>query len=193
MPKSLDLYEDTERLGAPLFEYPEGLQPEKATQLAVVPCDVQHARILTERWHSRLPLTQSGPWMYAFRAAFDGMTYGVALVHNPSARTLPRDWLELRRLTVAPDAPPHTASRMLGQIRRWLQRNTKASRLISYQDPSVHKGTIYRAAGWTIGYVASDRARDRTKPRTGTGRAYRTNQNSDEVDRVGKIRWEVPL
>ena len=184
---------DLDRLGAPLFEIPTGAVPTKARQLIIEPCAVDHARLLTERWHSRLPHTQRGPWMYAFRAAFDGVSYGVALLHNPSARTLPSHWIELRRLTVAPDAPPHTASRMLGQLRRWFQRNVpEAERLISYQDPSVHKGTIYKAAGWAIGYVAADRTRDRTGLRP-TGRAYRWNHNGDEVDQVGKIRWEIEI
>ena len=46
----------------------------------------------------------------------DGVTYAVALWHNPSARTLPGHWLELRRMACAPDAPHCTASRFLAEM-----------------------------------------------------------------------------
>lgn len=149
--------------------------------------------MLNRRWHSRLPETQPNPWQYAFRAAFDGVTYGVALWHNPSARTLPSHWLELRRLAVADDAPHCTASRMLGEMTKWFRRNVpERERLISYQDRDVHTGTIYKAAGWTAEYVSEPRVRDRSSTRPG-GRMYRWNQNGDAPDGAGKVRWEMRL
>lgn len=187
MPGSPDL----DRLGAPLLEPSGGALPIKARQLAVTPCEVDHARLLTHRWHSRLPDTQTGPWKLAFRAAFDGISYGVALWHNPSARMLPNDWLELRRLTVAPDAPPFTASRMLGEMRKWIRRNLpEVTHLISYQDTAVHTGTIYRAAGWIAEYESKPRTRDRSGTRP-SGRMYRWNLNGDDPDGAGKIRWGI--
>lgn len=184
---------DLDRLGAPLTEPSNGLCPTKASQLVVSSCDVRHARILNERWHSRLPQTQPDPWQYAFRAAYDGVTYGVALWHNPSARTLPAHWLELRRLAVADDAPHCTASRMLGEMTKFFKAHCpERERLISYQDAAVHSGTIYKAAGWEIGNVAKARVRDRSKPRPG-GRMYRWNQNGAEPDASSKIRWEKNL
>ena len=187
------MLDDLDRLGAPLFETPHGYLPTKATQLTVEPCDINHARLLVAKWHSRLPETQRGPWKYAFRASFDGITYGVALWHNPSARMLPSHWLELRRLAVAPDAPRFTASRMLGQMRRWFQiHEPEAEKLISYQDMEVHTGTIYRAAGWSVGYISTARARDRTGFRP-SGRMYRWNQNEDAPDHAAKTRWEIDL
>lgn len=190
-PLALDI--DLDRLGAPLLESPSGLTPAKARDLAVSSCDVAHARLLIERWHSRLPSTQPNPWQYAFRAAFDGITYGVALWHNPSARTLPDHWLELRRLAIAPDAPHCAASRMLGEMARFFGKHCpERERMISYQDPSVHTGTIYRAAGWHVAYVGASRVRDRSTTRPG-GRMYRWNDNGDDVDSVGKIRWEKAL
>jgi hypothetical protein len=121
------------------------------------------------------------------------MTYAVALWHNPSARTLPEHWLELRRLAVAPDAPHCTASRMLGEMARFFRGHCpERERMISYQDPSVHTGTIYRAAGWRVAFIGASRVRDRSTNRP-SGRAYRWNDNGDEVDSVGKIRWEKAL
>lgn len=183
---------DADRLGAPLLEQPTGAVPIKATELKVEPCDKQHAVKLVRKWHSRLPTTQPGPWKVAFRAAHDGITYGVALWNNPSARTLPDDWLELRRMAVSDDAPPHTASRMLGEMRKWIKRNMpEVTHLISYQDKEVHKGTIYKAAGWHAEYESKPRVRDRSKPRAGTGRMYRWNINGQEPDAAGKVRWGI--
>lgn len=168
--------------------------PPKASALAVSPCPPAYARKLNELWHSRLPRTQVGPWQFAFHAHFDHLTYGVALWHNPSARTLPHHWVELRRLAVAPDAPHCTATRMLGQMAKWFAANhPERERLISYQDTAVHKGTIYLAAGWEPAHRSTPRTRDRSVGRKGTARAYRSNQNGVDVDSTAKVRWELDI
>lgn len=178
---------------APLFTPSESPPPNSAKSLTVTRCEVQFARRMNAAWHSRLPDTQKGPWKYAFAAEWNGTCFGVALWHNPSARTLPQDWLELRRLAIAPDAPKFTATRMLGQMARYFKRYTEAPRLISYQDVDVHQGTIYRAANWTASYYSKPRQRDRSKPRKGTRRDYRSNQNGVAPDAAGKVRWELVL
>lgn len=96
--------------------------PRRARDLHVDRCDVLHARRLIHDWHSRLPNTQPAPWMAAYRAAHDGVTYAVALWNSPSARTLPSGWIELRRMAVAPDAPHCTASRFLNEMLRCIER-----------------------------------------------------------------------
>lgn len=190
----MGLADDIDRFAFPLFDIRSGLSPpDKASQLTVEPCPIAHARLLNERWHSRLPRTQPSPWQYAFRSHFDGVTYAVALWHNPSARTLPAHWLELRRLAVAPDAPHCTASHMLGAMARWFRANTpERERLISYQDEDVHTGTIYKAAGWEPVYRSAGRVRDRSTTRP-SGRHYRWNHNGDVVDSAPKTRWELRL
>ena len=83
----------------------------------------------------------------------------------------PESGLSSRRLAVAPDAPHCTASRMLGQMARWIRTNLPdVPVLLSYQDMDVHTGTIYRAAGWTPAYHSRPRIRDRSKARVGTRR-----------------------
>lgn len=168
--------------------------PMSVRELTLERCAVEAARAMNALWHSRLPRTQAGPWQFAFAAHKDGLVYGVALWHNPSARGLPSHWLELRRLAVAPDAPHCTASWMLGRMRRWFARHCpERDRLISYQDCAVHKGTIYRAAGWEAVHVAKPRIRDRSKPRKGTRRDYRSNLNGVAPDAAAKVRWEIGL
>lgn len=167
---------------------------DSVRELSLDRCAVDVARALNAAWHSRLPRTQPGPWQFAFAAHKTGIVYGVALWHNPSARGLPSHWLELRRLALAPDAPHCTASWMLSKMRRWFMHNhPERERLISYQDCAVHKGTIYRAAGWHAAYTAKPRLRDRSKPRKGTRRDYRSNLNGLAVDGAAKVRWEVGL
>ena len=188
-------WDDIDRRYLPLTEQPVEGAPVKATQLAVDLCGTQHARTLIARWHSRLPTTQRGPWIRAFRAHWNGYTYAVALWHNPSARTLPGHWAELRRMAVAPDAPPHTASRMLGEMAKWYRRNAAESeRLISYQDCEVHTGTIYRAAGWTDAHRSEPRKRQRAGyARPGSKRDYRSSINGEAPDVAAKVRWELDL
>jgi hypothetical protein len=182
-----------ERRMAPLF-VEECAAPEKASMLLVTRCAVDFARDGVAAWHSRLPRTQIGPWKLAFAAHYRETCFGVALWNNPSARTLPSDWLELRRLAVAPDAPHCAASRMLGQMARWIRANLPdVPRLISYQDCDVHTGTIYRAAGWEAAYVSKPRVRDRSKARVGTRRDYRNNLNGQTPDAAAKVRWELVL
>jgi hypothetical protein len=181
---------DLDRLAQPLTEPCGDRRPVRARQLVVDRCDVRHARVLIARWHSRLPDTQASPWMAAYRLAYDGLTYGVALWNSPSARTLPAGILELRRMAVAPDAPHCSASRFLNEMcRRVAAEFPNVDRVISYQDRAVHTGTIYRAAGWAVEHVSEPRERDRSAPRVGTRRLYRANLNGLDPDVAGKVRW----
>lgn len=152
---------------SPLFAPDEVAPPEKASGLALETCDPQIARDLIAAWHSRLPKTQVGPWKLAFVAHHGYTAYGAALWHNPSARGLPQDWLELRRLAIPEDAPPHAASWMLGAMRRWIGVNLPTvPRLMSYQD--TPPSTRARSTGPQGGRRPMCRSRDRgTGPRTG--------------------------
>lgn len=159
-------------------------------ELVFEQCQKPHAVELVRLWHSRLPGCQSGPWQYAFRAHKNDVTYAVALWNNPSARCLPPHWLELRRMACAPDAPKNTASCFLGWMVRFFKKTCPdREKVISYQDLEVHTGTIYKASGWQIEYTSKARVRDRSKPRAGTDRLYRSNKNGTEPDAAPKARW----
>lgn len=131
--------------------------------------------------------------MYAFLARKVDHVYAVALWSSPSARCLPQHFVELRRMACAPDAPKNTASRFLG----WMLRQLPKShwKAISYQDTDVHKGTIYKAAGWIPAHKVAPkrRVRDRNKPRAGTNRPYRQDINGTAIAAAPKIRWEIRL
>ena len=190
------LAEVLDRRLAPLFHPEEVAPPAKASELEVMRCPPAQARIFNEAWHSRLPLTGVGPWMLAYVAHYEWTAFGVALWNNPSARDLPQDWLELRRLAVPPDAPHCTASMMLGAMKRDIARHRNeifrdrsVMGLLSYQDENVHTGTIYKAAGWTPAFRSPPRARNRQKQLPG----YRRNLNGAAPDQAGKMRWELKL
>jgi len=181
----------SDRIEFPLFDADEKVFPQKARQLKVSICSISHARKMNEKWHSRMPETQPSPWQFAFSAHYMGITYGVALWHNPSARTLPGHWLELRRLAISPDAPHCTATRMLGEMARYFKSNAKdREKLISYQDMEVHKGTIWTAAGWQLTNITKVRERDRSTKRP-SGKMYRMDANGKQAQTSAKARWEL--
>ncbi len=56
---------------------------------------------------------------------------------------------ELRRLCCIDDTPKNTESYFIGHTLRWLKRNTKIKRVVSYADTTYnHEGTIYRASNF---------------------------------------------
>jgi hypothetical protein len=185
---------DGVRLAYPLLQAGGGgSTPTAALQLFFSPVPLDRAVELNRLWHSRLPGFQIRTRLLdrtaCYAAEFDGIFYAVAIWTNPVNRSLPLETcLELRRLAVAPDAPRNTPSRMLAWMVRAIRgRFPAVSRLVSYQDADVHRGTIYRAAGWTpvplrtrseAGHWCSSRRKDGTRA-------------SKSI--INKVRWEKVL
>lgn len=186
-----------QRIEHPLFYTSRNLPSTglRARHLDVSLCAPSHAVSLNKLWHSRLPHAQDNPWKFAFKASYGDTTYAVALWHNPSARTLPSNWLELRRMAIAPDAPYNTASFFLARmVRHFRSSCPEAEKCISYQDVAVHQGTIYKASNWYIDFVSKARIRQRSGySRPGSGKEYRTAANGEAPDRSEKIRWAIDL
>jgi hypothetical protein len=58
--------------------------------------------------------------------------------------------IELRRLCCIDDTPKNTESFFIGNMLRWLRKNTDLETVISYADAEYgHTGVIYRAANFT--------------------------------------------
>lgn len=184
------------RICNPLFvgEFANVTPAMRARELTCEPCPVTHAVDLVRLWHSRLPKCQDNPWQFAFRAHKDGVTYAVALWNNPSTRSLPHHWLELRRMACSPDSPRYTASYMLGWMVRYFRAHHRhREKCISYQDLAVHQGTIYKAAGWIVEYVGKPRVRHRGVSYHTGKRWSHVGMNGAEADQVGKARWAISL
>lgn len=159
----MDFRGESIRAMYPLFQTGEGGSiPTSPLQLVIHEIEFSNAKELNRLWHSRLPRLGTGcianqPFL-CHGAEFEGVLYAVAIWSNPVARNLPQhEWLELRRLAIAPDSPRNTASRMLGIMARMIRKSRpEVTRLVSYQDMEVHTGGIYRAAGWTATTMNQD-------------------------------------
>jgi len=118
---------------------------------------VKKAMMYNEMWHSRLPVTSHSNLIRNTRkvfygAEYEGHCYASAIWTDPVANNrLSKSfiWLELRRLAIAPDAPKFTATWMIAKMIKDIKKQfPEVTRLVSYQDTEVHKGTIYSAANW---------------------------------------------
>lgn len=177
------------RVMHPLFQVGEGgSSPTSPLHLRVSTIPFLLAKSLNEAWHSRLPRFGTGfiknqPFL-CFGAQHEGVLYAVAIWSNPAARHLPQQtWLELRRLALAPDAPRHTASWMLGLMAKMIRKiRPDIVRLVSYHDTEVHTGTIYKAAGWEPTTINKD------------GNWTRVNRPRPAAQSVApKQRWECQI
>ncbi len=188
--KGSSILTSTLRIVHPLFqEEGGGVNPTSPLQFNIGEISLDVAIRLNFTWHSRLPEVvknnvQRVRHLVCFCAEYEGIYYASAIWTDPIARLLNgRDWLELRRFAIAPDAPKNTASRMLRIMRyQILSKWPQIARLISYQDCDVHTGTIYKAAGWKAG--AENKSGDWIRE----SRDRRTAQAPGI-----KIRWELDL
>lgn len=181
---------DSIRVVHPLFQgEDDGSIPISPLQLEVEKMPKELAQSLNELWHSRLPDISNWHNCEAYAAFFQNIYYAVAMWSIPSARALNgRNWWELRRMAIAPDAPKNTASRMLKIMRLDIKKNKpNIIKLISYQDSDVHSGTIYKADNWVIGNVG-ERIDETKKYNNWKTRPGRKNQST-----APKIRWEYDL
>lgn len=178
------------RVAHPLFQAEgDGSSPISTLQtsdLLFEPCSRPYAIRLNELWHSRMPLIDRVGIQFAFHAVHGDISYAVAIWSPPIARMLPSHWLELRRMACSPEMPRNGASSFLGWMARYFKKEFPArEKLISYQDTSVHSGTIYRAAGWVPARTSRD-GDSWDKP-------ARQRENINGPVFAPKIRWEKPL
>ncbi|MBT9169301.1 MAG: hypothetical protein DDT19_02659 [Syntrophomonadaceae bacterium] len=151
--------------------------------------NVIRACSLNQRWHSRLPYIH---WSNVVRnkryvcygASYNNVVYAVAIWSSPVAGNRFKNGdtlLELRRMAISPKAPRFTATWMLGKMVRDIKKRfPEVTKLISYQDTEVHKGTIYAAGNWTkcsetkfVDWNTEKRKRNEAQSRT------------------NKVRWEL--
>ena len=168
------------------FQLEEGGSiPTSPFQFKIKEMSARGACILNSRWHSRLPVL---PWSNVVRshlyvcygAMFNNEWWAVGIWSSPVNQAFDMDSvLELRRMAIAPEAPKNTASRMIKiMIALIRKRLPTITRLISYQDTEVHKGTIYKASGWENITVVTYRPWNKTR------------QRDNEQSTADKIRWE---
>ena len=179
------------RVACPMFqsEY-GGPPPTSALQLRIVKIGYKLATTLNEKWHSRMPsFDTSCMCSYCFAAECNNIYYAIAMWSRAIAANRMTDGdkiLELRRMAIADDAPKNTASRMISIMTRLIKKERPdLVKLVSYQDTEVHKGTIYKASGWTAvenkgGFVSWNEKTTKARKRI-------------EQSQAPKIRWELKL
>jgi hypothetical protein len=149
---------DDAKVAYPLFQTEDGGSiPTSPLQFRIDIILPEQAMAMNKKWHSHMPEYRTGYSVaqhckICYGASFDGFLFAIAIWSHPNARNLPQHtWLELRRMAISDDAPKNTASRMIKiMIADIKKRFKEVSTLISYQDTSVHLGTIYKASGWEL-------------------------------------------
>ena len=143
-----------------------GSIPTSALDFRFEAVDMRAAQRLNREWHSLLPRTDLGNLLcgsisIAYVALYDGWYYAVAIYSQPIIRAVAVDGktIELRRLAVCDDAPKNTASRMMAVTCRLVkQKWSRLEKVVSYLAVDVHRGTIYKAAGWRpVGKIVDSR------------------------------------
>jgi hypothetical protein len=148
---------DDARVAYPLFQTEDGGSiPTSPLQFRLDIIYPKRAIALNKEWHSHMPEYRTGYSVaqhcrICYGMSFDCYLYAIAIWSHPNARNLPQHtWFELRRMAIRNDAPKNTASRMIKLMTADIKKKFKdITTLISYQDTSVHLGTIYKASGWT--------------------------------------------
>ena len=63
----------------------------------------------------------------------------------------PKKIIELRRLCCIDDTPKNTESYFISKCLKWLKKNTKIEKILSYADPEFgHEGIIYQASSFDL-------------------------------------------
>lgn len=188
---------DQIRIATPLFfKDDDGELPVSAKQLEIVEINRYLARDLNALWHSRLPIYDTGFCLnsiVSFGALYKNVYYAIAIWTNPVAANLPQhEWLELRRMAIASDAPKYTATRMLSKMAKHIAANLpQVTTLVSYQDMEVHQGTIYKAANWVASGIHKGGSWDRPNAKNLNGKP---RTRPDRNSAIGpKQRWTYEL
>lgn len=148
------------------------------SQLKIVPCSNERARLIVDAWHRHHGSSVQAKFSLAV-VDETGAVRGVALVGRPVARVLDDGWtLEVNR--IATDGAENACSALYGAARR-VARELGYAKLITYIRED-EPGTSLRASGWT--FEEPIRACSWNMP----GRP-----RTDKTDIVRRERWSVRL
>jgi hypothetical protein len=95
--------------------------------------------------------------------------------------------IELRRLCCIDKTPRNTESYFVGKTIKWIKRNTKIKKIISYADPHYgHQGVIYKASNFEyLGITSPGRF---IVDKDGCRKHDKTIRNSDVINGVRVFR-----
>lgn len=184
------------RVVFPMFPVTQEVDLTSPKQLNIHTVSIDTFLVLNKHWHSRLPVL-TNPYNgnnICFGAEINNLWYATAHWGNPIARLFNgKNYLELRRFAIAPDAPRNTASYMMAVMEKTIKKEmSHIVKLISYQDTEVHLGTIYKASGWTIGAIHKGGSWSRPNSKNTYNNKPRTRPDLNNATGE-KIRWEKDL
>jgi hypothetical protein len=96
---------------------------------------------------------------FSFALYFENHMIGAAIFGEPATPGVREAYseggtlyvTELRRLCCIDNTPRNTESFFIGQMLRWLRKNTGVDVILSYADTTYgHQGTIYKATNFTL-------------------------------------------
>ena len=118
-------------------------------------CDRKEVKNFIETWHYSKNINGLKS-NYCFKlmdkdTMIGAMIYGQIAMANVWKKYVNSEdqLIELRRLCCIDDTPKNTESYFIGFTLRWLKKNTKIKKVISYADETYnHSGTIYKASNF---------------------------------------------
>lgn len=147
--------------------------------MRVSPISIREANAWVSLMHRHCKPVGSSRW--AIAADHEGKRVGVAIVGNPCRALMDGYTLDVRRVTVAPDAPKGTCSFLYGACRR-IAGAMGYRKVLTYTLPS-EGGASLRGAGWEPHQASRPHQWKRSEP--GKRRA------EQDVCGQQKIRWEA--
>lgn len=130
-----------------------GAIPTSPLQLKIVQCQFSDIRHIFEKYHYKSG-NMGGGISWCLGAEYKGKLLAgmvIGKARHDKKYSAQIKTVELRRMACIDELPKNTESWMLSKCIWWLKKNTDIERVISYSDKSVgHKGTIYKAANFTL-------------------------------------------
>ena len=129
-------------------EYVEAQEKFRKIHASVVPCEYSQIRHVFKKYHykgSRIGggITQCFALIYAHKVV------GGAVIGPPRHSKKYNNAIDIRRMACLDSSPCNTESYFIGQIIKWIRKNTNAQSVLSYSDLTEgHTGTIYKASNF---------------------------------------------
>jgi hypothetical protein len=172
----------------PLFhDFSKEVQiPNSPKLLEVVRISKKRFKSLNEEWHSKLPICTNCWNGLCYSAEYKNISFAVAWWSHPIAQNRLKNGYniyELRRMAICDEAPKNTASYFISKMIKYIKKEKpNIYKLISYQDTSVHLGTIYKASGW-----------EKVETQKNGFQTWKNRNHRNDLSTGVKIRWEKQI
>lgn len=158
------------------FDIPDS--PKKITIDIITPI---LASQLNKIWHSKLPNIHwsnivRNRYYLCFGFHYKGVWVASAIWSSPVNQNYDIvKTLELRRMAISDLCPKNTATNLISRMIKVIDKKLPlVTDLISYQDTSVHLGTIYKASNWYLDgetkYASWNNGRKRNKDQSNSNK-----------------------